>query len=405
MSLPSKLSVWNLENPESPVKIGQVFLAADGRRLSFSYEKKWIDNGFMLSGDLPLSMTTLLQKDREITFGAMEDAMPDKWGERVIRYAYKPKRATALDFLYLVGDHRFGLLGFSVEEDKYAPHENYALVRTDSLDSLMRLITKIDNHEPLTGAERMLAGLTRSLGGAHPKSLVEINDEEWVAKFPRGDHLDIPLVKYASLKLAKSAGISIPEAIKIPMSCGHVLALKRFDREIGRRLHALSAKTALLHGVDLLDNPPIHELGYGALSDFLRVHGHPVNQTRERAELFRRMIFNIMIDNTDDHEKNHAVIRKGQYWSLSPAYDVLPLASNIGHHQMIIGNDGAVGSFGNAMSQCERFGLTKDRALQEWKSVSSKVEGWKVFFRECGVMDSDIDYLSDFVGGEKLLPS
>lgn len=124
----SSLSVWYLENPASPRKVGAVFLTPRGTSLAFKYDPTWLANGFELSPDMPMfirrnpNVGEILPSKGWDAPGAIDDAMPDRWGQNVIRIVDNPPRLTPLDFLYLVGDRRFAALGFSGEKDAYVPH-------------------------------------------------------------------------------------------------------------------------------------------------------------------------------------------------------------------------------------------------------------------------------------------
>lgn len=393
------LSVWSLTNPDHPLRVGVVKLIAPGRGLSFTYDPEWIAHGYPLSGDMPLQVAPLVPKDRDTGFGALSDAMPDRWGERAIRYLDRPKRATSLDFLYLAGDRRFGSLGFSINPGQYEPHDSGSLPDLASIESLRDLIYRIEHNEPLTEQEKLLASSTRTMGGAHPKALVRVNGLECIAKFPRGSHVDIALIEHATMVLATGAEITTSPTFPVRTLSGHVVAIGRFDRKEGKRLHCLSARSVLLCGVDPAF-PAIEELSYPAMADFIRQFSSPERQSADRQELFRRMAFNILMENTDDHEKNHAFIFDGRYWSLAPAYDVLPLMSNAGNQEMEVGDYGGEGTLENALSQCARFDLERNRAIEEWMKVADRVSQWKTVFASVGVTSPDIDYLADFIDFE-----
>ena len=121
-------------------------------------------------------------------------------------------------------------------------------------------------------------------------------------------------------------------------------------------------------------------------------------------ELFRRMVFNILIDNTDDHEKNHALLMTdaGEY-TLSPAFDVLPTGQAMGYQQMRVGRDGAVSSLDNALSDVSQFGLSKQDAQADVRLVAHAVDGWRDHFAACGVTAIDIQSLADQIDRADLL--
>lgn len=392
----NELAVWDLTDPNTPVRVGTASLVLGGRGVAFTYDRSWLANGYPLSGDMPLQRAMLLPTVRDRLFGALDDAMPDRWGERAIRFIDNPPRATALDFLYYAGDHRFGALGFSVDQTTYLPHRGEPLPSADSIHALQALIERIDANEPLTEQEKLIAGTTKTMGGAHPKALVTMDGKDWIAKFPRGANIDLGLIEHASLTLAAQAGINVAHSVVLPGLFGHVVAIERFDRCAGRRLRALSAKTVLLAGVGF-GASPLDELSYGAMASFLLQAGAAGVQAKQRVELFRRMVFNILIENSDDHEKNHAFLFDAGSWVLAPAFDVLPNTSNAGYQQMGVGTQGAVGSLGNALSECHLFGMSRDEAIEEWFNVAAVVNEWDQVFASLGVLGKDIGYLRTFI--------
>jgi len=130
-----------------------------------------------------------------------------------------------------------------------------------------------------------------------------------------------------------------------------------------------------------------------------------VNDADSR-ELFRRMVFNILMDNTDDHEKNHALLvvrpRANGRYRLSPAYDVLPSAGAHGYQEFVCGEDGHDSTLKNAMSQCHAFGLSNLEAAREVERVIAVMGDWRGHFKACGVTDADIDSIAQHVDGNKL---
>lgn len=149
---------------------------------------------------------------------------------------------------------------------------------------------------------------------------------QWIIKFFDDEPVDVPLIEHASMTLAKLAGITVAETRVVPLAGKNALAVRRYDRDGARRVHCISAGTALRAQAIGGQEP---ELGYPSLAQILRRAG-VIDEDRnlhDMRELFRRMVFNILIDNTDDHDKNHALqvvapTRQGRY-RLAPAYDVL----------------------------------------------------------------------------------
>jgi serine/threonine-protein kinase HipA len=168
--------------------------------------------------------------------------------------------------------------------------------------------------------------------------------------------------------------------------------VRRFARERGQRLHALSANVALTAAGETL--------GYPELAQLLRRRGSVEGErnTIQMRELFRRMVFNILIDNTDDHEKNHALlVTDAASYELSPAYDVVPSAQGLGYQQLRVGVDAGDASLDNALSMSAQFGLKRAAAQAELRSVAAVVAVWREHFASLGVSASDIELLSEHI--------
>jgi serine/threonine-protein kinase HipA len=341
---------------------------------------------------LDTSHLEVFPSERDVAVGAVDDARPDRWGERVIRLIEKPARLSLLEYLYFAGDDRFGALGVSTSEQRYEPKRIGPLPTLQDLDAIGELVRRVLNNEPVHERERRLISPGATLGGAKPKALVEIDGQSWVVKFSDGDAVDTPLVEHATMTLAAKAKIRVAETRAIPTTVGHAVAIARFDRGRNTRHHALSAHVALRAAQE--------PYGYPELAQLLRRKGvteRDLNQIQMR-ELFRRMVFNILVDNTDDHEKNHAMLvnDKDEY-SLSPAYDVLPSGQALGYQQMRVGEAEADATLENALSMSALFGLKKDAARKEVASVCKVVAGWKKHFLACGVTRGDVAALAEHI--------
>jgi serine/threonine-protein kinase HipA len=229
-----------------------------------------------------------------------------------------------------------------------------------------------------------------TLGGARPKALLEVNGQQWLVKFSDGDATDAPLVEHASLTLAALADIQVARSQPIRLTHGHAVAIQRFDRRAGERLHALSAKVALAAAGE--------SFGYPELAQLLRRRGVAVGDRNvvQMRELFRRMVFNILIDNTDDHEKNHALlVNDAAEYELSPAYDVLPSGQALGYQQMRVGAQQADSTLDNALSMCGQFGLKQAAAEEEIRRVARVVARWREHFESAGVSRGDLELIGE----------
>ena len=355
---------------------------------------------------MPLADIEYLPLEKGMAAGAVDDARPDRWGERVIQFLDKPTRLSLMEYLYFAGDDRFGALGVSTSADAYRPRHNGPLPRLENAQALSEVVRKISAREPLTDTERRMATAGGSFGGAKPKALIQIDGTEWVVKFFNNEPIDVPLVEHASMTLAAQAGIRVAQTMPIHLVGETAVAVRRFDCAAGARIHCIAAGTAL-RAVAVAGQAP--DLGYPSLAQLLRRVGDTTDGAHQHQmrELFRRMVFNILIDNTDDHEKNHALLwqpgtRAGRI-SLAPAYNVLPTNSGQGHQEFTVGTDGRDSTLANAMTQCALFGLDNAAAAQQVLRVIAVVDSWQQHFTACGVGAGDMASLAQRIDGDELL--
>lgn len=389
-TLRDRLSLWLLTDPADPVLIGSLELLRTRQGVSLRYARSWVERGFALSEDLPLLDQEFLPTDRDTAPGAVDDARPDRWGERVIRFLDKPPRVSLLELLWFAGDERFGALGVSVEDGRYEPRRMGPLPTLADAPAVQDLVMRVLQNEPVPAEQRRLIAPGATMGGARPKALLAIDGEAWVVKFGSGEALDTPLVEHAAMTLARAAGITPAETRPIRLADGHAVAVRRFDRAGRRRIHAQSAAVALRAAGE--------PMGYPELAQLLRRRGIAKGGVAadQMRELFRRMAFNILLDNTDDHEKNHVVLvdDAGQF-VLSPAFDVLPSTQALGVQQMRVGTEQGDATLTNAMSMCASFGLTPAKARAEIRRVIAAIDGWKKHFAAVGVRAGDIASLEE----------
>ena len=393
------MSVWWLGGSAGqafiPRLIGRLFLADGNRKVGLEYDPTWVQHGFALSEDLPLARGVFLPKERDMAAGAVDDARPDRWGERVIRNLYKPARLSVLEYLYFAGDNRFGALGVSLDPASYQPSGDSAMASLANLPDMERAIAAILAGEKLDEALMRLVKPGPSFGGARPKSLIEMDGAQWVVKFSEGEDLNTELVEHATMRLAAECGIDVADTRALPLPRGHAVAVKRFDRTGAQRSHVISANT-VLRAAGL-------PLGYPELAQSLRRIARAEAIRGHQKELFRRMVFNILMDNTDDHEKNHAFIRAGDgFYDLSPAYDVVPSVQGLCQQQLRVGKREAESSMENALSEVQAFGMKKDAAVELIRNVATAVDRWKESFRAQGVKERDLELMSQYIDGPYL---
>lgn len=391
--LRDQLFLWWIADPARPVFIGELSWVRSTRGVSLRYSDEWCARGFALSEDMPLlSGQEFMPRERDTAAGAVDDARPDRWGERVIRFLDKPPRLSLLEYLYFAGDDRFGALGVSTSATEYLPRRLGPLPTLADTETIFELVRKVLDNEAVDPALERLISPGVTLGGARPKALLEIDGEQWVVKFADGEAVDLPLVEHATMTLAARADIRVAPTQAIRLTHGHALAVRRFDRERGLRLHALSANVALKAAGETL--------GYPELAQLLRRRGtvEGGRNTLQMRELFRRMVFNILMDNTDDHEKNHALLVTDEAtYELSPAYDVLPSAQGLGYQQLRVGVDAGDSTLDNALSMSVQFGLKPAAARAELRSVAAVVAAWREHFESAGVTANDIELLGEHI--------
>jgi serine/threonine-protein kinase HipA len=400
-----ELYLWFLADPALPRYVGQLRLVEAGKGVSLQYGADWLAGGFPLSEDLVLTDIEQLPRWKGMAVGAVDDARPDRWGERVIQYLDRPARLSLMEYLYYAGDDRFGALSVSTSATAYSPRIKSPLPRLQQAQRLSEVVHKVSAREALSSLERRMLNAGGSFGGAKPKALIDIGGVQWLIKFFDNEPIDVPLIEHASMTLAKRAGITVAETRVVPLAGENALAVRRYDRDGPRRIHCISAGTALRASSPAGQEP---ELGYPTLAQLLRRAGvtEDDQNLRDMCELFRRMVFNILIDNTDDHEKNHALqvvapTRQGRY-RLAPAYDILTTNSGQGYQEFIVGTDQRDSTLSNAMSQCALFGLTPAQATAEVVLVITAVDGWRDHFAACGVRDSDLASLAERIDGDAL---
>ncbi len=399
------LYLWFLADPAVPRYVGRLRLVEAGKGVSLQYGAGWLAGGFPLSEDLLLTDIEQLPRWKGMAVGAVDDARPDRWGERVIQYLDKPARLSLMEYLYYAGDDRFGALGVSTSEASYVPRTKSPLPRLRQAQELSEVVHKVNARAPVSSFERQMLNAGGSFGGAKPKALIDIGGVQWVIKFFDNEPIDVPLIEHASMTLAQLAGIRVAETRVVPLAGENALAVRRYDRDGDRRIHCISAGTALRAQAIAGQEP---EFGYPSLAQLLRRAGVTDEDVNlgDMQELFRRMVFNILIDNTDDHEKNHALqvvapARQGRY-RLAPAYDILPTNSGAGYQEFIVGAAQRDSTLSNAMSQCELFGYTPAQAAAEALRVIRVVDGWREHFAACGVTNADLESLAERIDGDLL---
>ncbi len=397
-----QLSVWWLGDPASPRLVGEARLVQGGRGVALRYADSWLAEGFALSEDLPLTRELLLPTEKDSAAGALDDARPDRWGERLIRKFQPTPRLSLLEYLLFAGDERYGALGLSQDVDRYRPWPSPPLPGFEDLGAMAEVVRQVLAGESVPEPLHRLLRPGASLGGARPKSLLQMEGRAWLVKFNEDADGDMSLAEHATMRLAARCGIEVATTRALPLpvtakarGASHAVAIERFDRQGPLRLQAMSAHVALRAAGDAL--------GYPEFAQLLRRLLPAADIAAAQAQLFRRMVFNILIDNTDDHEKNHALLRQPDgRWRLAPAFDVLPTAQGLGYQQLRVGVDGHVATLANALSECAAFGLRLPAARVIVQELSRAVQGWQSAFLQEGMAAADVARLAAFIDRDGL---
>jgi len=361
---------------------------------SFAYDEEWLKkkNGFYLDPNLQLFSGLQYPAAGKPNFGIFLDSSPDRWGKLLMRRreaamarveGRKEKVLNELDYLLGVYDgHRMGGLRFKKEKEGNFLNDNremasppWAALRDLEYASLqLEKDDAIDDPEYMKWLSLLIAPGT-SLGGARPKaSVVDLNSELWIAKFPsNNDERNMGAWEKVVQELALKSGVNMAEGKAQKFNSRHHTFLnKRFDRTAqGERLHFASAMTLLGYndGADYKDG-----VSYLELAEFIERFG--AQPTADLQQLWRRIVFYICVSNTDDHLRNHGFLLTPKGWVLSPAYDVNPEPHGKGLTLNISENDNSL-SLDLAIEVADHFRLSKKEASSIIEEVEQAVGRWK----------------------------
>lgn len=389
----SELYVWiYLESCVEPVQCGVLELVG-GRLCRFEYAPAWLASadGHELSPDLPLRPGKFEPDAGLGIHPIFADAGPDRWGRQIIDRVFRLRRSSEIDYLAVAGEDRIGALGFSLDPDSYDVVADQAL-HTADLAGLLSAAQAIERRMPIDDDMRRLLRPGASAGGARPKAIISADGRRWLAKFPaEGDSVDVCAVEHASLRLAAACGITVPNSRLQDVGGRNVLLVERFDRDAaGGRIHFASARTLLIaQGVEIAN------AAYSDIADIARRFSRAPKADAQ--EMFRRMVFNVAMENTDDHEKNHAFLWQDRHWNLAPAYDVQPQLQGIHYQQLKVGRLNYEPTMSNVLSDCGRFMLTEAEARKQISGMMSMLEKWQMHFADAGVRDDDIEACARYV--------
>jgi len=367
---------------------------------SFEYHPSWLSDAarFSLEPALTLGRGAFAPSGGAPIFGSIGDSAPDTWGRRLMQRAERRladrehRQARALmetDYLLGVSDiSRLGALRFRrVGEDDFHAPVGSGVPGLIQLGHLLQVTERILRDEETEEDLQLILAPGSSLGGARPKaSVLDQHGNLAIAKFPKEtDDYSIELWEAVALRLAERAGIRTPETELIRVAGKPVLLSRRFDRQGSVRIPFLSALSMMglqdgTHG------------SYPELVDVLVQYG--AQSAADARELYRRMIFNVLISNVDDHLRNHGFLwPEKNGWTLSPVYDLNPVPTDIRPRVLTtnISLDEGTCDLDLALSVAQYFGLSSKAAKEIAKEVATAVVTWRKMSAKLGARAAEVE--------------
>ena len=393
-----------LDAPGAAVRVGTLWARSRQGVASatFMYHADWLAwaGCFALSPELPLTAGPHHTPAGRALFGALADSAPDRWGRQLMRQDARrqatsggaPATLLEIDYLLRVSDFgRLGALRFAADEDgPFLAADDVAPI--PPLVELPALLAASDDvlARDESDALRVLLAPGSALGGTRPKASVrDVDGGLAIAKFPAAtDDLSVVRWEAVALHLAERAGIDVPERRLLTIRDSPVLLLRRFDRHANARTPFLSAMAAL--------GAADHERRcYPEFVDFIRQHGARPKQ--DLRALWRRMVFNVLISNTDDHLRNHGFLHvPGRGWTLSPAYDLNPTPTDLKPRVLATAMDfnDATASLQLAFDVAPYFELGAATARRIAAEVAQATGGWRRAAKRFGISSAETHRLA-----------
>lgn len=376
---------------------------AKGRKaFSFEYDKNWLKFNAqrLIDPDIQFYSGQQFPNNKE-NFGIFLDSMPDTWGRTLMKRreiqlakakGENPKTLYDIDYLLGVFDEtRMGAFRFKLDPngDFLDNDSEKSTPPWSTVRKLQQAVVHYENdndNEAINKWLKVLIAPGSSLGGARPKAnVLDEKNQLWIAKFPsKNDTIDKAAWEYLTYQLAIKAGIEMAEC-KIEKVSGtyHTFFTKRFDRIGQERIHFSSAMTMTGNNEDTIKNQPA---SYLDIVEFIQNYGCKVKENLH--QLWRRIVFNIAVSNTDDHLRNHGFILNNEGWALSPAYDLNPAIDKDGL-ALNIDMDNNVLDFELAKSVGDFFRLNQSEMDNILNEVFNSVKQWKEIAHKIGISRSE----------------
>lgn len=393
----------HIEIAGEQVYVGQLFhqFARGKETSSFEYSAEYLNHPHAYKISPELELYSGPQPGYGALPAAFSDSAPDRWGRNLIAKAIREqeplRRLTELDYLLGVSDEtRIGAFTFDVTPSELVG----SLAEIPPLVELPRLLaaSRLPEEGELFAVKELLGAGSASLGGARPKAQVRQGDDLWIAKFPhKSDEWDVLAFEKLALTLAAAMGIAVPETKLLRIDGSSVLLSKRFDRRGNCRIGYQSFMTALLKR----DGEP---------ADYLEIAEElsliSTMPSRDLQELFRRIALSVAIRNTDDHLRNHGLIRSGSGWALSPVFDVNPTPISEGSLRAtsIAGAVGTENEIAALVEHCGYFDLSRSQARQILLELSAALDSTAAMGEELDIPQASLrPFLEVFGDSQKLI--
>ena len=356
----------------------------------FRYTSEYLDHPGAFPLDpfhLPLTADTLdADRPGAGVHGVFEDSLPDDWGRRLMIRRYKLGREDQRvpNLLRLLGNKGLGALIYAEEG---TPEVETTGATSRQLKELAILAEKFEQDPAAAEDDEifLLFQAGTSPGGARPKALIEDENGSYLAKFASiKDQLDVVSLEAAAMELARKAGIETADTNLVPLGSRKCLLVKRFDiSEAGGRNHIVSMQT-------LLKADGYYYAGYRDIAHVLqKISAAP---QRDLQMLFRQMVFNVLIGNTDDHLKNFCMLHDDEGWRLSPAFDLVPNIGMNREHVLRIGLDYKAPDLHGLISEARYFGIKRRQTVLDFvEEVRFFVSKWPDVFSDFEVPEKDAE--------------
>lgn len=392
-----------------PVLLGKLYVGVikGGETYSFEYDVDWLTKN-KLSINLDPELQPFTGRQFPIgkgIFGLFSDASPDRWGrllmnkrERLLaeKEGRKPRKLYDSDYLLGVYDEtRMGGIRFKMDQDGsfLSDDRETAAPPWTSLRTLEEASRNFESDENGI-TEKWLNQLIKpgsSLGGARPKAtVVDTKGQLWIAKFPsKNDESDTGAWEKVVHDLARMCELNVPESKLEKFSkLGSTFLVRRFDREGEQRIHFASAMTLLgkTDGASAADGT-----SYLEIAGFIKAYGS--NPKSDLLELWKRIVFNMAVTNTDDHLRNHAFMLSKNGWTLSPLYDVNPVPYGDELSLLVDDEDNSI-SIDLAIRTAPRFGISEVEAERKAKEMILVIrDNWERLAKKYGLSRGQIEYM------------